>query len=148
VIAVIDNLKSGVTRVDRYEPIINRSYQEMLTHYGMAPIPARPRRPKDKAKVEFGVELVERWILARLRHRQFFSLAELNQAINTLLEKLNQRPFKKLPGSRSSQFEALDRLARKPLAVTPYEYAQWLPPRRLPPDYHLEADGHYYSAPH
>jgi transposase len=147
-IAVIDNLKSGVTRADRYEPIINRSYQEMLAHYGMAAIPARPRRPRDKAKVEFGVELVERWILARLRHRQFFSLAELNQAINTLLENLNHRPFKKLPGSRRSQLEALDRPALKPLPATPYEYAEWLPPRRLPPDYHMEADGHYYSAPH
>jgi transposase len=146
-IAVIDNLKSGVTLADRYEPIINRTYQEMLTHYGMVAIPTRPRRAKDKAKVEYGVQLVERWILARLRHRRFFSLAELNQTIRTLLEDLNQRPFKKLPGSRQSQFEALDRPALKSLPAAPYEYAEWLPPRRLPPDYHMEADGHYYSAP-
>lgn len=147
-IAVIDNLKSGVTLADRYEPILNRSYQEMLAHYGMAAVPARVGRPRDKAKVEFGVQLVERWILARLRHRQFFSLPELNQAIRVLLEDLNHRPFKKLPGSRRSQFEALDRPALKPLPESHYEYAEWLSPRRLPPDYHLEIDGHYYSAPY
>jgi transposase len=111
-------------------------------------VPARVKRPRDKAKVEYGVQLVERWILARLRHRRFFSLAELNQAIHSLLEDLNHRPFKKLPGSRRSQFEALDRPALKPLPATSYEYAEWLPPRLLPPDYHLEADGHYYSAPY
>jgi transposase len=147
-IAVIDNLKSGVTLADRYEPIINRSYQEMLAHYRLVAVPARVKRPRDKAKVEYGVQLVERWILARLRHRRFFSLAELNQAIHSLLEDLNHRPFKKLPGSRRSQFEALDRPALKPLPATSYEYAEWLPPRLLPPDYHLEADGHYYSAPY
>jgi transposase len=147
-IVVIDNLKSGVNLADRYEPILNRSYQEMLAHYGLAAVPARVGRPRDKAKVEFGVQLVERWILARLRHRQFFSLAELNQAIRLLLEDLNHRPFKKLSGSRRSQFEALDRPALKPLPESHYEYAEWLPSRRLPPDYHLEIDGHYYSAPH
>lgn len=147
-VAVIDNLKSGVNLADRYEPILNRSYQEMLAHYGMTAVPARVGRPRDKAKVEFGVQLVERWILARLRHRQFFSLAELNLAIHALLEDLNHRPFKKLPGSRRSQFEALDRPALKPLPERHYEYAEWLSPRRLPPDYHLEIDGHYYSAPY
>lgn len=146
-IVVPDNLKSGVARADRYEPDLNRTYQEMAAHYGCAVIPARPNKPRDKAKVEVGVQLVERWILARLRKRRFFSLAELNGTIGELLEELNHRPFKKLPGSRRSLFEALDRPALKPLPARPYEYATWRL-AKVNIDYHVEADRHWYSVPH
>ena len=100
-----------------------------------------------KAKVEVGVQVVERWILARLRHRTFFSLAELNTAIRALLVELNDKPFKKLPGSRRSQFEALDRPALRPLPASVYEYADWKK-SRVNIDYHIEVEGHYYSVPH
>ena len=146
-IVVPDNLKSGVSRACRYEPELNPTYAEMATHYSVAVIPARPYKPKDKAKVEVGVQIVERWILARLRHQTFFSLAELNQAIRALLADLNDRPFKKLPGCRRTAFEALDRPALKPLPATPYEYAQWKK-ARVNIDYHIEVEGHYYSVPH
>ncbi|WP_446033153.1 Mu transposase domain-containing protein, partial [Pseudomonas frederiksbergensis] len=101
-------------------------------------------KPKDKAKVEVGVQVVERWILAVLRNRQFFSLGELNTAIGLLLERLNQRPFKKLPGSRRSAFETLDQPALQPLPEHPYVYAEWKKVR-VHIDYHVEVDGHYYS---
>ncbi len=146
-LVVPDNLKSGVTRADRYEPVLNRSYQEMLSHYGTTALPARPRKPRDKAKVEVGVQIVERWILARLRNRTFFSLADLNHDIRALLEDLNRRPFKKLPGSRRSQFEDLDRPALLPLPAEPYQYALWKQ-ARVHIDYHIEVEGHYYSVPH
>jgi transposase len=110
-------------------------------------VPARVRRPKDKAKVEVGVQIVERWILATLRHQTFFSLAELNQAIQQLLVHLNQRPFKKLPGSREQLFKTLDYPALKPLPATPYVYAEWKKVR-VHIDYHVEAAGHYYSVPY
>ena len=113
----------------------------------MAVIPARPYKPKDKAKVEVGVQIVERWILARLRHRQFFALTELNQVIQALLQDLNARPFKKLPGCRRSTFEKIDRPALRPLPATPYEYAEWKK-ARVNIDYHIEVAGHYYSVPH
>ena len=142
-----DNLKSGVSRACRYEPDLNPTYAAMAVHYGVAVIPARPYKPKDKAKVEVGVQIVERWILARLRHQQFFSLNELNQAIGALLQHLNARPFKKLPGCRRSAFEALDRPALKPLPATAYEYAEWKK-ARVSIDYHVEIDRHYYSVPH
>lgn len=119
----------------------------MATHYGTAVLPARPSKPRDKAKVEGGVQLVERWILARLRHQTFFSLAALNPAIHTLLQELNQRPFKKLPGSRSSQFQALDQPALQPLPASPYEYAEWKK-ARVHLDYHIEINGHFYSVPY
>lgn len=146
-IVVPDNLKSGVTRAHRYEPDLNPTYQDMATHYGVAVVPARVRKPRDKAKVEVGVQIVERTILAVLRHRQFFSLAELNRAIAELLTRLNQRPFKKLPGSRQSQFEAIDQPALKPLPSTAYEYAEWKQ-ARVHIDYHIEVQRHYYSVPH
>ena len=147
-VAVPDNLKSSVTRACRYEPDINPTYQEMASHYGVAVIPARVRKPKDKAKVEAGVQLVERWILARLRNRTFFSLAELNEAIGHLLEDLNNRPFKKLPGSsRRSMFEELDKPALKPLPANRYEYAEWVT-AKVNIDYHVEVAGHYYSVPY
>ena len=142
-----DNLKSGVTQPCRYEPDLNPTYQELAEHYGTAVMPARVRKPKDKAKVEVGVQVVERWILACLRHRRFFSLGELNAAIRELLERFNERPFKKLAGSRRSQFEALDQPALSPLPAQRYEYADWYKVR-VGPDYHVEVEGHYYSVPY
>ena len=144
---VPDNLKSGVTHPSRYEPDLNPSYQELATHYGTAVLPARVRKPRDKAKVEAGVLLAQRWILARLRRQRFFSLAELNGAIRPLLRDLNARPFKKLPGSRHSVFEALDRPALKPLPVTRYELAEWKV-ATVGIDYHVELERHYYSVPY
>lgn len=141
-----DNPRSGVTRPCRYEPDLNPTYQDFAAHYGIAIIPARVRKPRDKAKVEAGVLLVERWILARLRNRAFFSLTELNEAIAELLEDLNNRPFKKLPGTRRKLYEELDRLALKPLPLNPFEYAEWKRPG-VNIDYHVEIDGHYYSVP-
>jgi transposase len=144
---VPDNLKAAVSRAHRYEPTLNRTYADLAQHYGVAIVPARPARPRDKAKVEVGVQVVERWILARLRHHTFFSLLELNTAIADLLVHLNQRPFKKLPGSRQSVFESLDRPALRPLPAQPYEYAEWKLVR-VNIDYHVEVDGHYYSVPY
>ena len=146
-IVVPDNLKSGVHKPSFYDPVINRTYGAMASHYGVAIIPARSRKPKDKSKVEQGVLLVQRWILARLRKRRFFSLAEANRAIAELLGDLNKRPLKKLPGSRLSTFEELDRPALKPLPVVPYQYADWKV-ARAGIDYHVELIGHYYSVPH
>ena len=146
-VVVPDNLLAGVSKAHRYEPDINPTYQDLAIHYGVAIVPARVRRPKDKAKVEVGVQIVERWILAALRHQTFFSLAELNQAIQTLLVRLNQRPFKKLPGSREQLFKTLDYPALNPLPATPYVYAQWKKVR-VHIDYHVEVAGHYYSVPY
>jgi transposase len=146
-VLVPDNLKAAVNRAHRYEPELNRTYADMAQHYGIAVIPARAARPRDKAKVEVAVQVVERWILARLRHRTFFSLAELNRDITDLRVELNHRPFKKLPGSRQSLFESLDRPALRPLPATPYEYAEWKLVR-VNIDYHVEIDGHYYSVPY
>jgi len=146
-LVVPDNLRAGVSKAHRYEPDTNPTYQDMASHYGVAVLPTRVRRPRDKAKVEAGVLVVERWILAALRHRTFFSLAELNAAIGELLEKLNARPFKKLPGCRRAQFEALDKPALQPLPAAPYVYAEWKK-ARVHIDYHVAMDGHYYSVPH
>lgn len=121
--------------------------QELGEHYGVAVLPARPGRPQDKAKVEVGVQIVERWILAALRHRRFFSLAELNAAIAVLLADLNRRPFKKLPGCRASAFAELDAPALKPLPAQPLVLAQFKP-ARVNIDYHVAFEGHYYSVPH
>lgn len=144
---VPDNLKSGVTSPNFYDPDLNPSYHDLACHYGTAILPARVRKPRDKAKVEAGVLLAQRWILARLRHQRFFSLAELNQAIRPLLLKLNSRPFKKLPGSRQSVFESIDKPALKPLPVTRYEFAEWkIVTAGI--DYHVEVTGHYYSVPY
>ena len=146
-VIIPDNLKSGVNKAHLYEPELNPTYTDMASHYGTTVLPARVRKPKDKAKVEAGVLLVERWILASLRNHTFFSLSELNQAIGELLESLNQRAFKKLPGSRLSQFEAIDKPALLPLPTEQYEFAQWKK-ARVHIDYHIEVDGHYYSVPH
>ncbi|MGH7273174.1 MAG: IS21 family transposase, partial [Nitrospiria bacterium] len=146
-IVVPDNLKAGVSKACRYEPDLNPAYQEMATHYGIVVIPARVRKPRDKAKVEVGVLIVERWIVAALRNQTFFSLSELNSAIRSLLERLNDRPFKKLPGSRRLLFESLDRPALRPLPQSRYEYAEWAK-ARVNIDYHVELKGHYYSVPY
>ena len=146
-VLVPDNLKAAVTRPHRYEPELNRTYVDMAQHYGVAIVPARVARPRDKAKVEVGVQVVERWILARLRNHTFFALGELNTAIKALKTDLNQRPFKKLPGSRQSLFESLDRPALSPLPDHPYQYAEWKLVR-VNIDYHVEVEGHYYSVPY
>jgi len=146
-IVVPDNLKAGVKHPCRYEPDLNPTYQDLAQHYGTAVIPARPRKAKDKAKAEVGVQVVERWILARLRNRTFFSLADLNQAIRELLDELNTRLMKHLGRSRRELFEALDRPALKPLPEQPYEFAIWKK-ARVNIDYHVEFERHYYSVPH
>ena len=144
---VPDNLKSGVKSPHRYEPVINPTYQDLAEHYCVAVVPARVRKPQDKSKVESAVQVVERWILARLRDRTFFSLAELNEAIAQLLEKLNSKEFQKLPGSRRSMFESLDKPALKSLPEQRYQYAEWKEVR-VHMDYHVEVDKHYYSVPY
>jgi transposase len=146
-IFVPDNPRVGVTRADRYEPQLQRSYEELAAHYQAVVIPARPYRPKDKSRAELTVLLVCRWILARLRHQRFFSLEELNAAIRPLLAELNERPFQRLPGCRRSVFEALDRPAMRPLPPAPYVYAEWKE-CTVAFDYHLDVDRHYYSVPH
>ncbi len=144
---VPDNLKSGVAKACLYDPEINRSFADMAAHYGTAILPARPRKPRDKAKVEVGVQVVERWVLARLRNVHFFGLAEANQAIRERLEDLNGRKTKHLGASRRQLFEELDKPALKPLPASVYEYAEWKR-RRAGLDYHVEVDRHYYSVPH
>jgi transposase len=145
---VPDNPRALIRDPDRYEPIANRTYEALAEHYGCAILPARPRKPQDKAKVEAGVLLVERWILARLRHWHFHSLAELNTAIRQLLGELNERPFQKLEGSRRSWFDLLDRPALRPLPSTAFEYADFKRARVSRLDYHVEFAHHYYSVPH
>ena len=144
---VPDNLRSGVSRACRYDPDINPSYQQWAEHYRVAILPARPYKPRDKAKAEQGVLLVQRWILARLRHHRFFALDELNRHIATLLDELNHRPFKRRPGCRQSAFETLDKPALKPLPPQPYEYVH-IKPATVHIDYHVQYQQHYYSVPH
>ena len=146
-VVVPDNPKVGVIHPCRYEPELNQTYEEMAAHYGVAIIPARPRKPKDKAKVEGGVLIVERWILAALRKRTFFGIGELNDAIAELLEKLNSRPFRKLPGNRAELFATLDRPALRPLPVEHYCFAEWKR-ATVNIDYHVELDRHFYSVPY
>lgn len=146
-IVVPDNLKSGVTRACRYEPDINRTYEEMAAHYGVAVIPARRMKPRDKAKVEAGVLVVERWIMAALRKRKFFSLGEVNAAIAELLARLNDRPFRKMDGTRRSLFETLDKPALRALPAERYQYGDWAT-ARVNIDYHVVFEGHFYSVPY
>lgn len=146
-LTIPDNLKSAVTKTDRYVPVLNAAYEQWSDHYMTAIIPARPYRPKDKSKAENGVLVVERWILARLRKITFFSLGQLNDAINELLIQLNDRPFKKLPGSRRSLFEQIEKSRLIALPSHSYEY-QDVRLARVHVDYHIEYDKHYYSVPH
>lgn len=144
---VSDNLKSGVTKACFHDPQINRSYADMAAHYDTAIIPARPRKPRDKAKVEVAVQLAQRWIFARLRDRRFTSLAELNAAIRDLLERFNNRRTRHLGSSRRELFDEIERHALQSLPVEPYVFAEWRC-RKVGLDYHVEIDRHYYSVPH
>jgi transposase len=144
---VPDNLKSGVLRPCRYEPDLNATYHEMARHYGTVVMPARVRHPRDKAKVESGVLVAERWILAAMRHETFFSLAELNEKIRQLLDRLNHRKFRKLDTTRARLFEELDRPALRPLPAEPFGWTA-IKRARVNIDYHIEIDGHYYSTPY
>jgi transposase len=144
---VSDNLKAGIVKACFYEPMVNRTYADLARHYGTAIVPARPYKPRDKAKVEVGVQVVGRWVLARLRHRRFFSLAELNASIRALLDELNDRPMRGWGMSRRALFEALDRPTLGSLPPFPYEYAEWKR-CRVNLDYHIEIAKHYYSVPH
>jgi len=143
---VPDNLKSGVSKACKYEPVLNPTYAEMAEHYGCAVLPARPRKPRDKAKVEAGVLLAQRWILAVLRQRTFYSLAELNAAIRECLERLNTRTMRRVGKSRREIFETVDRPNALPLPQRAYEYADW-GQAKVNIDYHIEVDHHYYSVP-
>ncbi|MFW6254973.1 MAG: IS21 family transposase [Chitinivibrionales bacterium] len=145
-IEVDDNLKSAVTKACRYDPDLNRTYTQFAEHYGVAVIPARPSKPKDKGKVENAILIAQRWILARLRNRIFYSLQELNAEIRILLKRLNDKPMQKLPKSRKQLFEELDLPNAKSLPTKPFEYRDWEYPT-LAFDYHIEIDKHFYSAP-
>lgn len=144
---VPDNPRALVKVANRYEPELNRGTIDFAAHYGTVILPARPRKPQDKAKVEVGVQVVERWIMARLRHRQFFTVAELDAAVTELLPALNQRPFKKLPGCRTEAFDKLDAPYLRALPATRFVMADWKR-ASVNIDYHVECDGHYYSVPH
>lgn len=146
-VLVPDNLKSGVREADYYEPDLNPAYAELARHYGCAVVPARVRKPRDKAKVENGVLIVSRRMLAAVRDRRFFSLQELNEFLKAETAKLNQAPFQKLSGSRQSLFESLERPALLPLPSTPYEFAQWKR-ARVAIDYHVELEKNFYSVPY
>ena len=146
-LVVPDNTKTGVAKACRYDPDLNPTYQDLATHYGFAVLPARPYKPRDKAKVETGVLLAERWIIAALRHRKFFDTAELNVAIRDSLVRLNQRPFRKREGTRASLFETLDKPALQPLPTERFDLSQWSR-ARVNIDYHVAFDGSFYSVPY
>jgi len=146
-IVVPDNPKAVVARTCRYEPGLNPTYQEMAAHYGMAVVPARVGKPRDKAKVETAVQVAERWILAPLRQQTFFDLADARRAVRDQLERLNERPFQKIPGSRRSLFETLDKPALQPLPAHPYTFARWKQVR-VNIDYHVEVEKSFYSVPY
>jgi transposase len=146
-LVVPDQLKSGVTDPCRYEPGAQRTYEELLCHYGSIPLPARQRKPRDKAKVEVAVQVAQRWILARLRNQIFYSLAELNARIKELLVELNERKMRAYGASRRELFERLDRPALRPLPESRFVYGEWYF-KKPGIDYHIDIDGHYYSAPH
>jgi transposase len=146
-IVVPDNLRSGVSKACRYDPDVNPSYQQWAAHYGTVIIPARPRKPQDKAKAEVGVQIIERWILARLRHQTFFSLSELNHCIKALLLEVNHKPFKQLKGTRQSWFDSIDKPALMPLPKQNYQYTE-IKRVKVNIDYHVQFDQHHYSVPH
>ena len=146
-LVVPDNARTGVSRACRYEPDLNPAYQEMARHYGVGVVPARPYKPRDKAKAENAVLVVERWVVAALRHRRFFSLLDLNQAIRELLDKLNHRPFRKRPGCRASLFAELDRPALAALPAERFQLHHWTQ-ARVNIDYHVQFDLHFYSVPY
>lgn len=143
---VPDNLKAGITKPSRYESGINRTYQDLADHYDCVVLPTRIRKPRDKAKVEVAVQIVERFVLAKLRNRTFFSLAELNAAIKECVAAINAKVMHKIGASRAELLETLDRPALKSLPTKPYEYAEWKR-ARVAPDYHIDIAGHFYSVP-
>lgn len=143
-----DNLKSAVIDAEQFDPILNPTYKRFAAHYGTIIKPARPFKPKDKAKVEKAVQVTENNALARLRNRTFFTLAELNRELKILLEEINNQPFQKLAGSRASWFEAIDRAALKPLPAHIFEFEEWLIGYRVPADYYVNVKGHLYSVPY
>jgi transposase len=146
-ITVPDNLKTGVVRPCRYEPVIHQTYQEMAQHYGTVIIPARVKKPRDKAKVETGVQIAQRQILAALRDQRFFNVAELNQAMGPYLAELNAKPFQKLEGSRDSWYEALEKAQLLPLPAAPFDLAVWSK-AKVNIDYHVVVENHFYSVPY
>ena len=146
-IVVPDNTKTGVTKACRYEPDLNPTYNEMAAYYGVAVLPARPRKPRDKAKVESAVQVVQRWVIAALRKRRFFSLEEVNQAIAELMVSLNHKRFRKRQGTRASWFSALDQPALSPLPAERYETGLWRS-CKVDLDYHIPAADHFYSVPY
>ena len=146
-LVVPDNLKSGIHKASFYDPEINRSYGMMAAHYGVGVLPARPRKPRDKAKVEAGVRFAQTYILGRLRRQTFFSLAECNAAIAAAVERINAHGMRRLGVSRRELFESIERPALRPLPADDYEYAEWRL-ARVNLDYHVEAAGFLYSVPH
>lgn len=146
-VIVPDNTRTGVTRACRYDPDLNPTYQEMAIHYGVGVVPARPYKPRDKAKVETGVQIAERWIIAALRHHTFFALADINVEICRLLERINHKPFRKREGSRASLFAAVDQPALKPLPLERFDMSQWSR-ARVNIDYHIAFDTNFYSVPY
>jgi transposase len=146
-LAVPDNTKTGVTKAHRYDPDLNPTYYNFALHCGFGIVPARPYKPRDKAKVENAVQVTQRWIVAALRHRKFFSLEELNEAIRALLDKLNHRPFRKKDGTRASVWEAVDKPALKPLPTEPFDLSEWSR-ARVNIDYHVAFDANFYSVPY
>src|SRR6202140_2645771 len=146
-LVVPDNLKSGVHKASFYDPEINRSYGMMAAHYGVGVLPARPRKPRDKAKVEVGVRFAQSYILGRLRHQTFFSLGEANTAITPVIERMNGHVMRRLGLSRSALFASVERSVLRALPATDYEFAEWRL-ARVGLDYHVEVEGFYYSVPH
>jgi transposase len=146
-LVVPDNLKSGVHKASFYDPEINRSYGMMAAHYGVGVLPARPRKPRDKAKVEAGVRFAQSYILGRLRHQTFFSLAECNTAIASCLDRMNAHVMRRLGVSRRDLFDSIERSALQPLPAQDYEYAEWRL-ARVGLDYHVEVKDFFYSVPH
>ena len=146
-LVVPDNTKTGVTKACRYDPDVNPTYQNFAAHYGFGVLPTRPYKPRDKAIVENAVQVAQRWILAALRHRKFFSLAEANQAVVELLQRINNRPFRRRDGSRASVFEAIDKPALQPLPQDRFEISEWVR-ASVNIDYHVAFDGNFYSVPY
>jgi transposase len=146
-VCVPDNLKSAVTKACLYDPELNPTHRQLARHYEIAVIPARSRKPKDKAKVETGVKMAQMWILARLRKQTFTSIAEINAAIAPLLEALNNKEMRHVKESRRALFESIEKPTLRSLPETPFELATWKS-AKVAPDYHVEAGSHYYSVPH
>jgi transposase len=146
-LVVPDNTKTGVTRAHRYDPDLNPTYYNFALHCGFGIVPARPYKPRDKAKVENAVQVAQRWIVAALRNRKFFSLEELNVAIRELLDKLNNRAFRKKDGTRATVWEAIDKPALKPLPMEPFDLSEWSR-ARVNIDYHVTFDSNLYSVPY